>query len=105
MHATVINFHLKDWTEPAYQQLCRDVAPAFAEVPGLICKVWLADRMSGTYGGIYLWQDEAAFKNFTKSELFASVGGHPNLTDITVKDFGVLDEPTAVTRGLIGVSA
>lgn len=105
MHATVVNFHLKDWTESSYLQLARDVAPSFADVPGLICKVWLADRASGTYGGIYLWQSEAAFQEFTKSELFASVGAHPNLTGTSVTDFGVLDEPTAVTRGLIGVSA
>lgn len=105
MHATVVNFHLKDWTEASYQELASEVAPAFADVPGLICKIWLADRVSGTYGGIYLWQDEAAFTAFTKSELFASVGAHPNLTDITVKDFGILDDVTAVTRGLVGASA
>lgn len=105
MYATVVNFHLKDWSEAEYQKLADSVAPAFAEVPGLICKVWLADRASGTYGGIYLWQDEAAVNDFKKSDLFASVGAHPNLTGISVKDYDVLNEPTAITRGLLGVSA
>lgn len=105
MHATVINFHLKDWTEEGYRQLCDDVAPAFAEVPGLLCKVWLADRETGTYGGIYLWRDQGSVDTFKTSDLFASVGAHPNLTGITIKDFDVLEEPTAVTRGLIGARA
>lgn len=105
MYVTVINFHLEDWTEDAYRALCDEVAPAFAEVPGLIAKVWLADRESNTYGGVYLWRDRAALEEFKRSELFASVRAHPHLAGITVRDSAVLEEPTRVTRGFVPAGA
>jgi putative monooxygenase ydhR len=105
MYAMTVNFHLQDWTDDAYRELCDQVAPAFADVPGLICKIFLADRASNTYGGIYLWQDRATCEDFKRSDLFASVGGHPNLTGITVREFDVLEEPTRVTRGLMAVAS
>lgn len=70
-------------------------------MPGLISKVWLADSASGTYGGVYLWEDREAFERFTTSDLFKTVASPPHLADITAKDFGVLEAPTRVTRGLV----
>lgn len=103
MHILVINFHLKGVTEQQYAGLCDEIAPAFAAVPGLISKVWLADAASGTYGGVYVWEDREAFERFRASDLFKTVASHPNLADITAKDFGVLEAPTRITRGLAAV--
>ena len=76
-----------------------EVAPAFAGVPGLLSKVWLADPSTGTYGGVYFWSDRKAMEDYTKTDLFNMVATHPNLTNITSKDFDVMDAPTKVTRG------
>jgi heme-degrading monooxygenase HmoA len=101
MHVQVINFQLKDLSETDYEGLCNEIAPAFADVPGLVSKLWLADSTAGTYGGVYVWKDRDAMEAFTKTELFNAVATHPNLTNITSVDFVVMEEPTKVTGGLL----
>ena len=105
MHIMVVNFQLKGITEGEFRKLCDEVAPAFASVPGLASKVWLADAATNTYGGIYTWRNRQTMEAFMKSELFQEVGRNPNLAGITVRDFGVLEGPTRVTHGLATVAA
>jgi heme-degrading monooxygenase HmoA len=105
VHIQVVNFHLKDLREEEYGKLCDQLASTFAEIPGLISKVWLADQATNTYGGVYTWRNREAMVAFTKTDLFASVVSHPNLSDIKSTDFSVLEAPTRVTRGLAAVPA
>ena len=42
MQALIINFNLDGITRSDYEGLCTELAPAFAAVPGLISKHWLA---------------------------------------------------------------
>ena len=106
MHVLIVNFKLKGIDEQQYAQMCDQVAPAFAAVPGLVSKVWLKNSETGTYGGVYFWQDRAAFERYCASDLFKSVAANPNLTEITARDFAVLDAPTRVTNGaLIAVAS
>lgn len=105
MHIQVVNFHLKDLREEEYLKVCDQLASAFAEIPGLISKVWLANQATNTYGGVYTWRDREAMFAFTKTDLFASVVSHPNLSDIKSTDFSVVEAPTRVTRGLATVAA
>ena len=101
MHILVVNFQLKGIDDEHFRKACDDLAPAFASVPGLISKVWLADTATGTYGGIYTWRDRQAMEAFMKSNIFQEVGRDPHLANITTKDYGVLEAPTRITRGLI----
>jgi putative monooxygenase ydhR len=105
MYASIVNFHLEGQSEEEYRAVCDQFAPEFAEVPGLICKVWLADAVSNTYGGVYLWRDRTACEEFERSELFAAVGSDPHFGGISVRDFAVLEDPTRITRGLVAVGA
>lgn len=100
MHVQIINFQLKDLSEEDYAKLCNDLAPTFADVPGLLSKVWLANSSAGTFGGVYFWRNREAMEEFGKTELFNSVATHPNLASITSADYAVMEEPTRVTRGL-----
>ena len=105
MHIQIINFNLKDLSEDDFLTACDDqFAPAFAEVPGLVSKVWPADSETNMYGGVYTWRDRQAMVEFTKSELFNAVASHPNLANIVSTDFGVIEGPTRVTRGLVEAS-
>jgi heme-degrading monooxygenase HmoA len=105
MHVLVVNFNLKGVSEQQYAKLCDDIAPAFAVVPGLLSKVWLKSSETGTYGGVYLFQDREAFDRFRNSDLFRTVQTHPNLANISAKDFGILEAPTRVTHGLLAAVA
>jgi hypothetical protein len=101
----VINFSLDGMTESEYGTLCDDVAPAFAAVPGLVSKVWLADRANGVYGGVYTFEDGAAVDVFLASDLLAHAAATPGLVDLSVRRFEVLSAPTAITRGLAPTAA
>ena len=99
MEILIVNFSLEGMSEPEYERLCDDVAPAFAAVPGLLSKVWLVDRAEGVFGGVYTFESASALDEFLGSELFANVGATPGFANISLRRFGVLVAPSAVTRG------
>jgi hypothetical protein len=103
MHIQILNFHLKDLSEADWRAHADEAAPVFAEVPGLISKIWLANRTTNTYGAIYTWARREAMEEYAKSDLFKAVATNPHLAGITSIDFDVLEEPTRVTRGLAEV--
>ena len=100
MHMQIVNFNLEGVTSDEYASMCESVAQTFAEVPGLIAKVWLADPDNNTFGGVYTWHDCQAMETFTRSALFNEVSSNPNLVNMTSKDFGILEGPTRVTNGI-----
>ena len=101
MHVQIVNFNLNGISDAEFRQACDEqFAPAFANVPGLIYKLWLADPDTNTYGGVYAWRDLEAMQDYLTSDLFKSVAANPNLANITSKDFGILEGPTRVTNGL-----
>jgi hypothetical protein len=100
VHIQIVNFHLNGIDEAQYRAACGQDAPTIAAIPGLVSKVWLADQATNTYGGVYTWRDRQAMEDFLDSELFRELSGDPSVTDLTSRDFGVLEGPTQVTRGL-----
>jgi len=103
MHVQVVNFQLEGLSVRDYGTLCDDLTPVFAGLPGLVAKIWLADPSANTFGGVYLWQDRKAMEDFKKTDLFRSVVSHPNLANLTSRDFAVMEGPTRATRGLLEV--
>jgi hypothetical protein len=104
MHVQIVNFNLKDLTAAGFRSLANDVAPAFASVPGLLGKIWLADVGTNTYGGLYIWQDAAAMQAYLASDLGKGVVGNPNFANLTSRDFEVLSGPTAISGGPVAAS-
>lgn len=105
MHIQVVTFNLSGIGDAEYRAVCDQFAPAFAEVPGLISKVWLADPDRNTYGGVYTWVDRTAMEAYTSTELFKGVVSNPTFANIESHEFAVIDAPTRVTRGLAAVGA
>ena len=105
MHIQIVTFKLNGLSEGEYRKMCDQVAPALAGLQGLIAKIFLANAETNTYGGVYTWQDREAMVAFSRSEIFAAVANNPQLTDVRSTDFGVLEEPTQVTHGLVAVAA
>jgi hypothetical protein len=69
-----------------------------ANVPGLRWKLWSLNEAEREFGGIYLFDDEASANAYLSGPIVAQLGQHPALSDITAKQFDVLEEPSVVTR-------
>ena len=100
MHIQVINFNLDGISRTEYEAVCDELAETFGALPGLVSKHWIANDETNTYGGIYIWESRDAYQSFLNSELFAGVGANPALANVESKDFGVIEAPTRITRGL-----
>ena len=99
MHVLVVTFKLDGIEEADYRRVAEELAPEFADVPGLHSMTWLADAGTGTYGGVCHFADRAACAAFCESDLAHTVRTHPQLMDVRLRGFGVLERPTEVTRG------
>ena len=99
MHIQVVTFKLDGIDDAAYQAHTEQIAPAFAALPGLRAKIWLANQQARTYGGIYAFDDVAAMRAYLGGKIFQGLQANPHMIDVAVRDFSVLAGPTKVTRG------
>ena len=99
MHIQVVTFKLDGIDDAAYQAHTEQIAPAFAALPGLRAKIWLANQQARTYGGIYAFDDVAAMRAYQDGKIFRGLQADPHMIDLAVSDFSVLAGPTKVTRG------
>lgn len=103
MHTIIITFDLADMTHERYTEVCDQLAPTFAAVPGLLAKIWLADPPEARYGGVYLFDDTAAADAFLGSTLAHSVATNPHFVGLAVRRFDVDATTTARTQPGIAV--
>ena len=97
MYARIVTFRLDGLPPADYRSHAAQLAPAFLEWPGLLGKVWIADDDAGIYGGIYLFVDRASAERSTDTDIYRSMAANPAFADLSVREFEVLDEPTAIT--------
>ena len=82
-----------------YESAVSPLAGSIAAVPGLQWKIWLMNEAQSEAGGIMLFKDQASMDAYLNGPIVAQITSHPALSDFSVKQFGVLDEVTAITRG------
>lgn len=98
MHTVIVTFRLQGITHEEFTGFTTGVAPAFADVPGLVAKVWLADAHTGAYGGVHLFEDADAAVAYLRSDLFdQAVTTNPLFTEVAVRRAAVVDAATAIT--------
>jgi putative monooxygenase ydhR len=97
MEALVVTFKNQASREQ-FTAATAEHVPVFAEVDGLLAKIWIADPESGTKGAIYLFGDRTALDAYLESDLFASILAEPSFEDTTWHRYQVLDELTARTQ-------
>jgi len=85
-----------------FSQAMLPAAPVIADVPGLHWKVWLMDEARREAGGIYLFEDEATASAFVAGPIVAGLKANPVVSDVSIKQFGISEEHTRITRGPIG---
>lgn len=84
-----------------YEQAANSLASKFADLDGLRWKVWILNETEKEAGGIYLFNDNSSLKSFLEGPLAATVQNHPAISDMTAKQFDVMTDVTAITRGPI----
>jgi quinol monooxygenase YgiN len=97
MHVQIVTFQLQGLDEAQYRAACAELAPLFADLPGLHAKIWLANPHTNTFGGVYLWQDRAAMQAYCASDLFGGAQAHPNFARFSSTDYPILGEQTLQT--------
>lgn len=99
MHVLIVTFGLEGLTEAEYYRGCDRDAPAFADIPGMIAKVWIADPATNTYGGVYTFCDRESLDAYLASGLFRAIQEAPAFAGVRAETFAVLEGPTQVTHG------
>jgi hypothetical protein len=74
-------------------------AVPIAEVPGLRWKIFGMDEERGEAAGIYLFEDDASLKTYIEGPIMARMKTLEAFSDITMKEFNVVEDATAITRG------
>jgi len=93
-----INFNL-NVPVAEYQKLADSVAPVFLDVPGLKWKIWLLNPDTQEAGGIYLFDSQASLDGYLNGPIVAQLKGLTAIRNLSVKQFEVMPEITALTRG------
>jgi hypothetical protein len=96
MRMRIVTFGLTIPAE-AYTAHAVHIAPEFTAWPGLLGKWWLGETASGTFGGVYLFASRHDADRSRETDLFRDMFANPALKDVMVREYDVLDAPTAIT--------
>lgn len=93
-----VNFTLNDdWSAEDHLEEGRAVAPGIRDFPGLKWKIWIKNDETGERGGIYLFEDDASVQEYVESKYVDD--SKEMFKEIEIKQWEVIDELTALTRG------
>lgn len=98
-----INFQF-NVSRKEYENAASPLAQSFAEIPGCQWKIWLMNEDRKEAGGIYLFSDAESVEKYKGSDLFKMVNNHPAFSNFSVKQFDILEEPSAVGRAPLSAS-
>jgi hypothetical protein len=82
-----------------YEAAVAPLAEPIATVPGLLWRVWLVNEAGQEAGGIYLFADGRSLQSYLDSETVASIVNHPLLSDVSVKQFDVIEAASDARAG------
>jgi hypothetical protein len=100
MAGTIVQINFKfDGSKDEYLKVFRDVAPPIAATAGLRWKIWPWNDQERVGGGVYLFEDASSAQAFLTGPIAAGLGQNPALSEVSVKQFEVLEDLTAVCRG------
>jgi quinol monooxygenase YgiN len=103
MHALFVNFTVPDKSADEVIELVEPLVPSFANLPGNLAKIWLADGEAGRYGALYLWRDHEDMEAFLRSDLWQAVQNHPAFADFDVRQFAVIEPFTKATQPVLTI--
>lgn len=92
-----INFNFSS-TRADYEAASAQAASFIASVPGLAWKIWPMNEERSEAGGIYLFETAEAAGAFAV-QLEAMLRADPSFSNLSIKQFDVIEGLTAITRG------
>lgn len=102
MSSRILQLNFKFSVSPSqYEQAVSPLADDVAAAPGCRWKIWIINEEESEAGGIYLFDDKASVESYLEGPVVAQVTSHPALSDFSVKQFDVMEDVTAITRGPI----
>jgi hypothetical protein len=100
MTETILQINFKfEGSKAEYLEAFGKFAEPIAASPGLRWKVWPWNGEERVGGGVYLFEDAASAQAYLQGPIATGLGEHPAVSDVSVKLFEVLQDPTSVTRG------
>lgn len=78
-----------------FAQVVNDIAA----VTGLRWKIWIMNEETQEAGGLYLFDDQESVAAYLEGPLIAGLKANPAISEPSFKQFKVVDELTAITRG------
>ena len=97
MRILIVQFQTQGMTDAELRQVADEIAPAFAAVQGLERKYWLAEEATNTYGGVYIFEDQASIDAYLASDIVKGIRSNPAFVNVSMEQFGILEGPTALT--------
>jgi len=82
-----------------YRKMVDSVLHAFVDVPGLRWKIWLLNPALQEAGGLYLFESQASLDAYLNGPLVAKLRSLTSVRNISIKQFEVMPEASALTRG------
>jgi Putative mono-oxygenase ydhR len=73
-------------------------APEFNAVPGLLSKTWIQE--GDLLGGIYTFRDQASVDAYVAGPIVTGAMSDPILSDFRLEQYDVLENLSAITRGI-----
>lgn len=98
MYVQLVTFTLNGPSAQEYHDACREETAFFADLPGLLSKIWLRDADTGTYGGLYLWRDRASYEAYLASDVFRAIEDDPAFEGVTTQGFDHFEDLTRATQ-------
>jgi len=77
------------------------IANPIAQVPGLVWKLWMINPDSRTAGGVYLFETQEALGRFVDGPIAARINNRPDVDEVVMRVFDVMDAPSRKTRALL----
>lgn len=97
-----INFKYNGLSAAEFEELVNPMAQPISQVEGLHWKIMMHNSQLAEAGGIYLFENAASVEAYLSSPIVAQITSHPDLSDFSVKQFGIMDGFTEITRGPVG---
>jgi hypothetical protein len=95
-----VNFNISV-SRSDFEKASAPAAAVIAKTPGLTWKVWAIDEGRKEVAGIYLFDDSSSAQKYQAGEIVAMIKSNPAFSNVTLKQFEVMEDLTKVTRGPI----